>query len=254
MAQGTVTRLRARLGLAVAATLLLAGCAEALPLAPPTATTPPPHTVTGVPTVPEVKAGSAATPTLKGFTAYERASLRIRNISCQGIAVGSGFAVAPRVIVTNRHVVEGATALQIQTYDGRDRKVDTAGAATFADLAIVRLGDDLPATLPLAASNPKPGDAITVVGYPGGGELKTSRGKVLRYGADIVGQSDEPMIINDAPIEHGSSGSPLVDSAGQVVGVAYAGKPEGPYWAVPVELLRQIIEKPAEVGPIPPCE
>ncbi|HET8595305.1 MAG TPA: serine protease [Intrasporangium sp.] len=252
----TAPRLRPGLAAAVVviASLTLTGCAEALPVAPPTRTTPAPHTVTGMTSVPEIKAGSAATVTLKGFSAYERASLRIRNISCQGVAVGSGFAVAPRVIVTNRHVVEGATALQIQTYDGRDRKVDTAGAATFADLAIVRLADDLPATLPLAAANPKPGDAITVVGYPGGGQLTTSRGKVLRYGADIVGQSDEPMIINDAPIQHGSSGSPLVDSAGQVVGVAYAGKPEGPYWAVPVRLLRQIIDKPSEVGPIPPCE
>lgn len=204
--------------------------------------------------MPDVTAGSAATATVKGFSAYERAALRIRNIGCGGVSIGSGFAVAPRVIVTNRHVVAGATALQIQTYDGHDRRVETAGAATFADLAIVRIADDLPETLPLAATDPQPGDAITVVGYPGGGELTTSHGHVLGYGADVVGHSDEQMIVNDAPIKQGSSGSPLVDQAGEVVGVAYAGQPGGPYWAVPVELLRQIIDQPSEVGAIPPCE
>ncbi|WP_347350985.1 serine protease [Intrasporangium sp.] len=240
-------------GVAVPA-LLLAGCADVLPLAPPTRTTPAGHTVAAVPSVPEVKAGSAGTVTLKGFSAYERAALRIRNITCQGVQVGSGFAVAPRVIVTNRHVVDGAAVLQIETFDGSDRQVATAGVATFADLSVVRLAEDLPATLPLAAQNPKPGDRITVVGYPGGGELTTSQGRVLRYGADLVGESDEPMIVDDAPIEHGSSGSPLVDAAGQVVGVAYAGKPDGPYWAVPVELLRRLIDTPAELGPVTPCD
>ncbi|MDN5798087.1 MAG: serine protease [Intrasporangium sp.] len=236
-----------------AVTLLFAGCAAVLPISPPSRTTPAPYTVSGVSSAPVITAGSAATATLKGFTAYERAALRIRNITCEGVEVGSGFAVAPRVIVTNRHVVDGAAVLQLQTYDGHDRQVATAGVATFADLAIVRISDDLAATLPLASANPKPGDPITVVGYPGGGELTTSHGHVLRYGADIVGESDEPMIINDAPIAHGSSGSPLVDAAGEVVGVAYAGKPEGPFWAVPVELLRQLIDSPTELGPVPPC-
>ncbi len=259
MAPGPVRTARPGRGLlryaALAAViLLLTGCAEALPLSPPTRTTPAPYTPVGLPSVPDVPVESAATASLQGFSAYERAALRIRNISCRGVAVGTGFAVAPRVIVTNRHVVEGASALQIQTYDGQDRRVETAGAATFADLAIVRLADDMPATLPLAAANPKQGDPITVVGYPGGGELTTSHGTVLGYSADLVGGSPEPMIVNNAPIEHGSSGSPLVDRAGEVVGVAYAGKEGGPYWAVPVELLRQLIDQPAALGPLPPCE
>jgi S1-C subfamily serine protease len=197
---------------------------------------------------------TAGTPTIKGFTAYERAALRIRNIGCGGVSSGSGFAIKDRVLVTNRHVVQGASVLQVETYDGRSRDVQTAGAVAFADLAVVFLQGDLPATLPLADRNPAVGDRITVVGYPLGGQLTTSEGHVLGYGADPIGASDEPMIRNDAPIAPGSSGSPLVDAAGKVVGVAYAGSPGGPFWAVPIELLLSISHGKQAVQPVPECE
>jgi S1-C subfamily serine protease len=201
--------------------------------------------------VPEVSAG---TPTLRGFSDYERAALRIRNISCEGVARGSGFAVADRVIVTNRHVAEGATSLEVETYDGRTRVVETAGVVGIADLAIIRTSQDLPTTLPLAPSNPRRGDRIRVVGFPGGGQLTTTTGAVLGYGPDGLGVSDELMLVNDAPIQPGSSGSPLVDDGGQVVGVAYAGsRSGGPNLAVPVDLLRKVIAGEARLDPVRGC-
>jgi S1-C subfamily serine protease len=241
----------------VALLLSVGGCAALVPVPPPAAATAatapvgPPHRVVTVTPVPEVTAG---TPTLRGFSDYERAALRIRNISCEGVSRGSGFAVADRVIVTNRHVAEGATSLEVETYDGHTRVVQTAGAVSIADLAIIRTTQALPATLPLAPANPRRGARITVVGFPGAGQLTTTTGTVLGYGPDGLGLSDEPMLVNDAPIQPGSSGSPLVDDAGRVVGVAYAGSRDGgPNLAVPVDLLSKVIAGGAQLSPVRGC-
>lgn len=240
------SRLRRGTGLGlVAGALLLSGCGSLAPVSPAPATAPAPAqpepVVTRIVERTARPAVSAGTPTLQGFSAYEKAALRIRNIGCGGVSSGSGFAVAERVLITNRHVVQGATLLQVETFDGRSREVETAGAVTFADLAVVFIESDLPTALPLASRNPRVGDPVTVVGYPLGGQLTTSQGHVLGYGSDPIRRSGEPMLLNDAPIAPGSSGSPLVDEEGQVVGVAYAGAQGGPYWAVPVELLDSVI-------------
>ncbi|VXC57185.1 S1 family peptidase [Arthrobacter sp. 8AJ] len=191
--------------------------------------------------------------TLSGFSTFERAALRVRNIGCGGVSRGSGFAIADRVFVTNRHVVSGATVLQVSTYDGRDITVNAVGAVVVADLALVWTKESLPATLQLASANPLPGAEVTAVGYPLGGELTTTSGKVLRYGNDPLGSSPFQMMYNSAPIEHGSSGSPLVDKAGKLVGVAYAGG-GGQYIAVPVETLSQVLRDPSKFSNQTSCD
>jgi S1-C subfamily serine protease len=176
---------------------------------------------------------------------YERAALRVRNIGCGSLSSGSGFAIAERVFVTNRHVVDGAALLQVSTYDGRDITVNAVGAVIVADLALVWTEESLPATLQLAQWNPPTGTEVTAIGYPLGGELTTTRGRVLGYGPDPVGRSSLPMLYNSAPIEHGSSGSPLVDPLGKLVGVVYAD--DGiRYIAVPVETLNQVLKDPSK--------
>lgn len=254
-------RLRRCAGLAVVGmTIAVSGCGSMAPVSPPLATAPAPapaqptSVVTPVAEPPALPAVSAGTPTLQGFSAYEKAALRIRNIGCGGVSSGSGFAVAERVLITNHHVVQGASLLQVETFDGRSREVKTAGAVNFADVAVVFIEDDLPATLPLAARNPRVGERVTVVGYPLGGKLTTSQGRVVDYGNDPIGRSGELMLVNDAPIAPGSSGSPLVNDGGQVVGVAYAGRPGGPYWAVPVELLDSVINGGRELQQAEGCD
>jgi S1-C subfamily serine protease len=214
--------------------------------------------LTPVPPPPEVSASqtraaasSVAAPTdraptftVSGFSRYERAALRVRNVGCDSVSSGSGFAIAEHVFVTNRHVVDGAALLQVLTYDGRDIRVNAVGAVVVADLALVWTKESLPAQLQFAPSNPPVGAEVIVVGYPLGGELTTTSGQVLQYGRDPLGLSPLLMMYNDAPIEHGSSGSPLVDSSGRLVGVAYAGG-GGQYFAVPVEALNQLLNDPS---------
>ncbi|GAB2707568.1 trypsin-like peptidase domain-containing protein [Arthrobacter bambusae] len=232
-------------GAAVLCLLALSGCGLA-PVPPPPQTsaaqTRAPASSVGAPAPAPAPAPAVS---VSGFSTYERAALRVRNLGCGGVAVGSGFAIADHVFVTNRHVVVGAAVLQVSTYDGADITVNTVGAAVVADLAVVWTKESLPAQLRLAPSNPPVGAEVTAVGYPLGGELTTTNGRVLRYGPDPLGSSPLPMMYNDAPIEHGSSGSPLVDSSGELVGVAYAGG-GGQYVAVPVEILNQVLKDPSK--------
>lgn len=178
----------------------------------------------------------------RGFTDYERAALRVRNVGCGTVSSGSGFSITEHVFVTNRHVIGGAAVLQVSTFDGQDIEVTTAGAAVIADLALVWTKEALPATIALATENPGVGANVTAVGFPLGGPLTTTHGKVLGYAPDPVGWSTLPMLVNDAPVEHGSSGSPLINDAGQLVGVVYAGA--GDQYAVPVETLNQVLNHP----------
>jgi S1-C subfamily serine protease len=218
----------------------LAGCAELAPVAPPE---PVVATVQPVPssTTLDLEPGEAP---IEGFTELEQAALRIRNIGCGGVRTGSGFAIGDRVLVTNRHVVAGAATLEVSTFDGKDIKVRTSGAATVADLAIVRTEEPLPASVPLAPENPVVGQTVTAVGYPLGGPLTTTTGEVLGYRADPVARSELKMLMNSAPVEHGSSGSPLVDITGELVGVVYASTGPGRNYAVPIEVLRKVLDQP----------
>ncbi|WP_175430146.1 MULTISPECIES: serine protease [unclassified Paenarthrobacter] len=187
-----------------------------------------------------------------GFSPYERAALRVRNVGCGSVSSGSGFAISEHVFVTNRHVIGGAAILQVSTFDGHDISVTATGSVAVADLALVWTKESLPAWLPLASSDPSTGSRVTAVGYPLGGPLTTTRGKVLGYGADPVGWSSLPMLVNDAPIEHGSSGSPLINDRGQIVGVVYAS--DGDRFAVPVSVLRKALDNPSGISSASSCD
>jgi S1-C subfamily serine protease len=190
---------------------------------------------------------------MTGFTEFERAALRVRNVGCGTVSTGSGFAISDHAFITNRHVVGGANLLQVSTFDGHDVEVTTAGAAVMADLAIVFTVQTLPATVHLAQANPPPGAGVTAVGFPLGGPLTTSHGKVLGYEKDPIGWSSLPMMLNDAPIQHGSSGSAVFNDDGELVGVVYAGTGPGSYYAVPVGILNKLLQDPTSYSQSAPC-
>lgn len=171
--------------------------------------------------------------TLASDTATRKAemlTLRVRNISCADVAVGSGFPIDSHTLITNRHVIAGAAALQMDEWDGTsiDGDVNTAQTGTLVDIGIVHVS----ATLPVRATFgplPKVGAPVTAVGYPLGGSLTLSAGKVLGY---VNASKLDPSIAFDgqaieisASVYHGNSGGPLLDAQGRVVGIVYAGQP-----------------------------
>jgi S1-C subfamily serine protease len=184
--------------------------------------------------------------------AAERMTLRVRNISCAGIATGSGFAMDEHTIITNRHVLEGAAVLQLNTWDGTslDADVDEASTGRLVDIGVTRVAAPLPAVADLG-SDPRPGDKVTAVGYPLGGPLALSPGRVIRY---LDGRSLPAGIAFDAKvmelstrIKHGNSGGPLLDRRGRVVGVIFAGEPGATTqdymrvaYAIPLSSIREL--------------
>jgi S1-C subfamily serine protease len=232
---------------AAAAMLLIGGCGSLPPFPEPAAI--------GETTAAATPSPGATTLSPDGFRTTERVAVRVRNVGCGGVSTGSGFAVSGDVLVTNRHVVAGADTLQVSTYDGQDLLVETAGAAVVADLALVSTRSGLPAAVTLAEADPAVGDRIEVVGFPSGGRLTSSTGTVLGFQEDPLDANAGQVVVTDAAAEPGSSGSPMYDTAGQVVGVVYAAAEDGSRsLAVPVSTLRRLLTEPEARGDVPPCE
>jgi S1-C subfamily serine protease len=234
--------------LAVAAGIIaLAGCSYLPPF-------PEPLVISDTPVLPTPTPG-ATTLSPDGFRTTERVAVRVRNVGCDAVSTGSGFAVAADRLVTNRHVVAGAATLQVSTYDGQDLLVQTAGTTVVADLAIVETNSPLPAAVQLADEDPDIGDEVEIIGYPGGGRLSSSVGTVLSYEEDPLNANAGEVIVSSAHAEPGSSGSPMYDTEGKVVGVVYAAAPDGSHsLAVPVSTLHDLLDQASFEESVPACE
>jgi S1-C subfamily serine protease len=181
-----------------------------------------------------------------------RLTVRVRNVSCLGVGVGSGFAIADDVLVTNRHVLAGADSIEVSTWDGRTLQATRAEVGVLGDLGVAEVAGSLPHVGRYGAS-PRAGDAVTVVGYPGGGELTLSPGTVLdlvsgrRYG--IEGR----IMRLTARVIPGNSGGPVLNSRGKIAGVVYAYElATGFGLAIPVDTLRRLV-RDGGYEPVPPC-
>jgi hypothetical protein len=159
----------------------------------------------------------------------------------QPLCLGSGFFVADGVIATNAHVIEGAFSGTAKLI-GSSQKAQILGSITVdrhADLALLKVGTKAP-SLPLGPSaNPTVGDNVYVVGNPLGLEGTFSEGiisGVRSIGADSILQMT-------APISPGSSGGPVMDSTGAVIGVSVATFQDGQNLnlAVPVSYLSRLL-------------
>ncbi len=178
-----------------------------------------------------------------GFDAAQRMTVRVRNVGCGFLATGTGFMIDEHTLVTNRHVIEDSSALEISTYDGHTASATAASSTTAADLAIVRVKESLPVAAKLADRDPQVGDAITVIGYPGGGRLTTTSGIVLGAVEDPLYGSVGTVLGTSAVVEPGSSGSPVLDADGEVVGVIYAKNDADQSFMIPVSTLRDLLDQ-----------
>ncbi len=223
------------LGTVALSTLMLSGCGIVPPLPP---SVPENYVPSVAKTTDSAKQGKL---TAYGFSEAQRMAVRVRNVGCTTVTRGTGFAIDERTLITNRHVVEGTTTLQLSTYDGRDVDVTNSSVAAFADLALVRTKEDLDAFPILAANDPQPGDQLTIVGYPNGGALTVTSGEALYYQQDPLEENLGEVLVSDAEVERGSSGSAVLDSEGRLVGVVYAKSNTGHSFIIPVSSLLTIL-------------
>lgn len=179
-----------------------------------------------------------------GFDAAQRMTVRVRNIECQGLMIGTGFAVDDHTLVTARHVVEGSRLLEISTYDGRTFSATATGTTTVADLAIVHVEESLSPFAMLAATDPSVSDAVTIIGYPEGGRLTTTSAIVITNEPEDVDPEVGPAFGVTAALEPGMSGAPVVNADGEVVGVIYGTSTTLPQsFMIPVSTLRTLLEE-----------
>lgn len=202
---------------------------------------------------PSIAPSGSGTLSPDGFDAVQRMAVRIRNVGCSSLSTGSGFAVDATTLITNKHVVADSADLQVSTYDGRDIDVTAAQTADLADLAVVRTAEELPSHPSLAAADPVRGDAVTVVGYPQGGVLTVTEGQVIGATTDPLNENLGEVLVTDAPVEPGSSGSAVLNAAGEVVGVVYAKSAAGQSFIVPVSTLRNLLADDTAFVDTPGC-
>ena len=155
---------------------------------------------------------------------------------------GSGFFVASDKVITNRHVIEKSNRVEVHLLNGK--KYTARGVLAVdgeGDLALLQV-DVPPGTaipLPIIQTTPQEGESIVVIGNPFGLEGSVSNGIVSAV-RDISGYGR--IIQITAPISPGSSGSPVVNMSGQVIGVATLQAAEGQSinFAVPSERILQL--------------
>ena len=169
-------------------------------------------------------------------------------------ASGSGFIIRQDgYLVTNAHVVEEAERIQIQLADGRRFAGRVVGFDNRVDLALVKIdAAGLPVALLGDSNRLRVGEFVLALGHPFGLEQTVSFGIVSRKGAPLdVAAPGFDFIQTDAAVNPGNSGGPLVNMAGEIVGVNSMAARNGTIgFAIPINLVKGLLPQLAEKGKV----
>ena len=170
-------------------------------------------------------------------------------------ALGSGFVIREDgLIVTNRHVVVGASSVRVRLSDGREVVAKIVGADAVTDIALLRVDAGRLRPLHLGSSEAvSVGDAVIAIGNPFGLGQSVSAGIVSARGRTLEEDPYVNFLQTDASINRGNSGGPLLAVDGTVVGVTSAilspsGGSVGLGFAIPAETVATIVRELEEHG------
>jgi 2-alkenal reductase len=191
------------------------------------------------------------------------AVVKIQSETGNGQATGTGLIFdANGWILTNRHVVAGAQQITVILADSRELDGRVYGIDTLTDLAIVKVdGSGLPTVKIGSSSDLEQGQLAIAIGNPlGEFENTVTTGVISGLGRQIVAGSQATssseqlnnLIQTDAAINPGNSGGPLLDSAGQVIGVntAVSQDAQGIGFAIPIDVAKPIMQQALDGKPL----
>ena len=188
---------------------------------------------------------------LYGPYAYERPQ--------HATSLGSGFIIDnDGYILTNTHVVEGASSVKISTSDGREFPAAVVGTDPQTDIALLKI-EPFPGMVPLpmgSADDVRVGDWLMAVGNPFGLQSTVTVGILSARGRRNVPLQGEirymDFLQTDASINPGNSGGPLIDMKGRAVGIntAINAQGQGIGFAIPIDMARTVLDQLRTTGAV----
>jgi serine protease Do len=174
-----------------------------------------------------------------------------------GAAQGSGFFIsADGYAVTNNHVVEKASTVEVATDDGKTYTAKVIGTDPRTDLALIKVeeGGNFP-FVKLTDTAPRIGDWVLAVGNPFGLGGTVTAGIVSARGRDIGAGPYDDFLQIDAPVNKGNSGGPTFNTEGSVIGVNTAiyspsGGSVGIAFAIPAETVKTVVAQLKDKGQV----
>ena len=181
---------------------------------------------------------------------------RSRNVQ----SLGSGFIIESKgVIITNHHVIDGASDIVIYLHDGRKFTVKVVGSDRLSDIAVLQIIGDEKLNLPsVKFGDPnriEVGEWVFAIGTPFGLRGSVTAGIVSAVNRDIGAGHYDDFIQTDAAINRGNSGGPLFNIRGEVIGintviVSPSGTSAGAGFAIPVSTALTVIEQLRKKGKV----
>ena len=195
---------------------------------------------------------------LKRFGLPNGPGIEIQPRTVPSRGVGSGFIISPDgYIVTNAHVVDSANTVTVKLTDRREFTAKVIGADKRTDIALIKIDAKKP--LPaLDLSHPAPaiqGEWVIAIGSPFGFENSVTAGIVSGVHRALPGGQMTPFIQTDVAVNPGNSGGPLLNAAGQLVGVnsqiySRSGGFMGLSFAIPANVAENVAQQLKEHGKV----
>ncbi|HWN81827.1 MAG TPA: trypsin-like peptidase domain-containing protein, partial [Candidatus Udaeobacter sp.] len=182
------------------------------------------------------------------FRQFERRPHAVRSL-------GSGFIIhADGYIVSNNHVVDGASEIRVRLSDGRELPAKVLGRDPKTDLVLLKIEATGLPTIPVGDSSTlEAGAPVMAIGNPFGLAQTVTTGIVSGTGRVIGGGPYDDFIQTDASINPGNSGGPLINARGQAIGInaaifSQSGGSIGIGFAIPVNLAKPVLTQLADSG------
>ena len=177
----------------------------------------------------------------------------------RGESMGSGFIISSDGdVLTNHHVVDGASEVKVKLSDGREFKAKVVGSDEQSDVALLKIdAKGLPALRIGNSDALKPGQWAIAIGSPFGLDHSVTAGIISALGRNnrFTGQQYVPFIQTDVAINQGNSGGPLLNARGEVIGInsqifSNSGGYMGVSFAIPIDLAMGAVKQLKETGTV----